>query len=295
MRMQWDWIDFDKRTLTVRFDKAGRSDTIPLHAEAIAALLNLRRWREEHDMLGANVFFKVSHNTLSADMGRAGVPRKVNGQGGQWHCFRKAMTTAALASGADPLAVSKAMRHANLSQLSVYDQRGVEAMRSVMDSVAPFNGILDRTTDIIIDAPEPPKPSEGKALLIEPPMLGLTTTDPVCVWSGENLEKMSKSGCREGGIWYDKRRSSGPDHTGQRPSASRSRGFDSPRLHSTAGNSEVSALCDAVEALLRVIRDRSEKERPDAKARTQRQVRPRLPRYEHRPQQPPSPPAHPGS
>lgn len=135
MRMRWDWIDWRHATLRVRADKAGRGDSIPLHPEAVEALRRLRDDPATRSRITRRefVFLRVSHHSLVRDMRRAKVERRVDGRGGQWHCFRKGLVTALLARGATSAEVQKISRHADVNVMHRYymDLRPGDAARVV--------------------------------------------------------------------------------------------------------------------------------------------------------------------
>lgn len=82
-----------------------------------------------------NAFKGVSHRTLTRDMERAGIPRRdENGQGGQWHCFRKGIVTHHLRNGVDIKAVQKLARHATVqTTLNFYYQLRDHEARAAVD------------------------------------------------------------------------------------------------------------------------------------------------------------------
>lgn len=133
MRLRWENVDVAARRIRVREDKAGRGDTIPIHDEAVEALLELRR------VTGAGegpIFRKVSHHTLEADMERAGVERRVGGQGGLWHSFRKMSVTERLRRGADPEFVRRLARHQKIDlTLGTYNQRQEQELRDAVEKI----------------------------------------------------------------------------------------------------------------------------------------------------------------
>lgn len=87
------------------------------------------------------VFRKVSHHTLTADMDRAKVPRRVDGQGGQWHAFRKMSITERLRRGADPEMVRRLARHQNISLTTgTYNQRSTDELRDAMEKIPRLLG-----------------------------------------------------------------------------------------------------------------------------------------------------------
>ena len=136
-RLEWKVIDLANRRLRVRDDKAGRGDHIPIHDEVCEALAELRA----ANPADIRVFRKVSHHTLTADMERAKVPRRVDGQGGQWHCFRKMSVTERLRRGADPDHVRRLARHQNLSlTMGTYNQLADEELRGAVEKIPRLLG-----------------------------------------------------------------------------------------------------------------------------------------------------------
>ena len=124
-------IDFDRLWISVRQDKSRRGEGVPI-GEGTAVCL--RRYIDAVGLSGSDrVFRAVSHRTLTRDMERAGVPRRVDGQGGQWHCFRKGIVTHHLKNGVDLKAVQKLARHASAqTTLNFYYQlKDSEARRAV--------------------------------------------------------------------------------------------------------------------------------------------------------------------
>ncbi len=136
-RLEWKVIDLANRRLRVRDDKAGRGDHIPIHDEVCEALAELRA----ANPADSRVFRKVSHHTLTADMERAKVARRVDGQGGQWHCFRKMSVTERLRRGADPDHVRRLARHQNLSlTMGTYNQLAGEELRGAVEKIPRLMG-----------------------------------------------------------------------------------------------------------------------------------------------------------
>lgn len=74
MRLTWADLDEPGRALTITRDKAGRGDVVPVHLEAMEAMRQLRAFTKGGR--GDRIFRMVSHHTLTADMKRAGVPRR---------------------------------------------------------------------------------------------------------------------------------------------------------------------------------------------------------------------------
>lgn len=149
MRLRWSWIDWKASRLKIKEDKAGRGDTIPLHPESLEALRQLR----EHPATNARqtrrefVFMKVSHHSLTSDMERAGVARRVaEGQGGQWHAFRKGLVTELLRRGAKVEEVQKISRHHDVNVITKYynDLRPAETAR-IVEKMPNLNGFFSRT------------------------------------------------------------------------------------------------------------------------------------------------------
>lgn len=119
--------------LTVREDKAARGDRLPISGELAGLVNDLRVFNQAKPH--ARVFRMVSHNTLARDMKRAGVPRRVDGQGGLWHCFRKGMATELLRSGVPLEMAAKFTRHRDVKVLARhYFDPGMADMRRVMES-----------------------------------------------------------------------------------------------------------------------------------------------------------------
>ncbi|MCJ8335016.1 MAG: site-specific integrase [Epibacterium sp.] len=126
------------RVLIVRADKSERADKVPLGPGTLEVL---RRWIDWNELEDADPVFKkkVSHRTLTRDMERADIPRRdENGQGGQWHCFRKGIVTHHLRNGVDIKAVQKLARHATVqTTLNFYYQLKDHEARIAVD-----NGVL---------------------------------------------------------------------------------------------------------------------------------------------------------
>lgn len=127
--------DVNPRTLilTVREDKAARGDTLPISRALCERLHDLRVFKG--CSASALIFREVSHNTLIRDMQRAGVPRKIDGRAGLWHCFRKGMATEMLRSGISLEMTAKFTRHRDVKVLARnYFDPGMSDMRRVMES-----------------------------------------------------------------------------------------------------------------------------------------------------------------
>lgn len=102
-------LDLGSGVLRVVKDKGRRGDRIPIGRGTVAVL---SAWITDRGLRGDDpVFLKVSHRTLMRDMQRAGIPRRVGGLGGQWHCFRKGIVTHYLRNGADLKVVQALARH----------------------------------------------------------------------------------------------------------------------------------------------------------------------------------------
>jgi len=125
-------VDVGNRLVRVRDDKAGRGESVPIGPELMRVLC---RWIDDQELDGDDRLFRsVSHRTLTADMKRAGIPRRVDGQGGQWHCFRKGIVTHYLQNGVDIKAVQKLARHATVqTTLNFYYQLKDHEARAAVD------------------------------------------------------------------------------------------------------------------------------------------------------------------
>jgi len=128
-------VDLAGRVIRVVKDKAGRGDRIPIGPGTAAVLA---AWIADRGLTGRDpVFLRVSHRTLVRDMKRAGIPREVAGQAGQWHCFRKGIVTHYLRNGADLKTVQKLARHASAkTTLDHYYQLDDGAVRATIGSGA---------------------------------------------------------------------------------------------------------------------------------------------------------------
>lgn len=133
MRLQVRYVDLDRLWITVKDDKAGRGDRIPI-SESLASVL--ADWISERELEPRDrLFLKVSHRTLVKDMHRAGIPRYVGEAGGQWHRFRKGIVTHYLRSGVDVKVVQRLARHASAkTTLDHYYRITDEALRAPIDS-----------------------------------------------------------------------------------------------------------------------------------------------------------------
>lgn len=144
MRLAWCDVDMYAQVLTVRLDKAGRSDSIPIGAECTKALRDLLAFRgavKPKDL----IFRKVSHHTLVADMERAGIPGREAGKAGEWHRFRKFMVTERLRSGEAPENVRRMARHATIYLTTgVYNDLAIEDLRGTAESFGKLNGFLSK-------------------------------------------------------------------------------------------------------------------------------------------------------
>jgi len=133
MRLEVRFVDTDRLWITVRDDKSGRGDRIPI-SESLASVLT--DWVNERELEPRDrLFLKVSHRTLVRDMQLAGIPRYVGEAGGQWHRFRKGMVTHYLRSGVDLKVVQRLARHASAkTTLDHYYRIADEDLRAPIDN-----------------------------------------------------------------------------------------------------------------------------------------------------------------
>ncbi len=146
MRLTWaDVGEGELRAADIK-GKTGARRTIPLHAEACAALDNLRKFRGKPKP-SDRVFQGVAHETLAADLTRAGVPlRDAKGRGGRWHLFRKGGATAAKVRGAASEDIAGLTGHEDPRMLDRYlDVVDERALRALLDAPA-INGVLTALT-----------------------------------------------------------------------------------------------------------------------------------------------------
>ena len=231
MRLTWNDADLDTAILHVRLDKAGRGDSIPMSAECVQALRDLRAFRAT-DTASGHIFRKVSHHTLVADMERAGIPGRAEGKAGEWHRFRKFMVTERLRSGQDPKKVQRLARHATLELTTgIYNDLEMDELRGTAESFGRLNGFLEKnscpgSTEPIYSpshtATEPVVPSHAPNIQTPPER----EAPPLCDYSGK-LDRPApvESGCPG-------RSAEGHSHPGS-TAAQWSRGESTPRLSHT--------------------------------------------------------------
>lgn len=129
--MQWDWVDFETKTLTIpgQHFKNGNEFCIPLNAEAIEVL------REQEGRHGQFVFTyngepitQISHEAWKQTLARAGI------EDFRWHDLRHTWATDMARKGVPTHALQKLGGWETMAMVNKYAHHDVESLRQYVES-----------------------------------------------------------------------------------------------------------------------------------------------------------------
>jgi site-specific recombinase XerD len=126
-------VDFEARTLFVRFAKRGKQRLVPLHSEAVAALEAHLQGRESGPLFHSNRGERISYDRLHSlirEIGKlAGVP---------WlhpHALRHSFAVSLLDAGVDLETIRDLLGHDDIKTTSIYLHCSTEKRRAAVDLI----------------------------------------------------------------------------------------------------------------------------------------------------------------